>query len=253
MTVTVVAPRQALVDALVGRTIAERVASINWAEVGARMDRDGFAKLPVLLAPDECVLLRELYADDGHFRSRVDMARHRFGQGEYKYLTYPLPETVQDLRTALYPPLAEIANRWMTLLRSETRFPSELEAYLAHCHEAGQRKATPLILRYEAGGYNAMHQDVYGAATFPLQVVFGLSQPDAEYEGGQFIVVEQRPRAQSVASAIRIGQGEALVFTTRERPVIGTRGAYRTNLRHGVSRIESGLRFTLGVIFHDAP
>jgi len=238
---------------LAGRSIAERIAGIDWVAVGERMDRDGFAKLPALLTEDECVTLRDLYPDDGHFRSRVNMARHRFGEGEYKYLTYPLPSEIQELRTSLYPPLAGIANRWAEALRSETRFPPDLDSYLEHCHSVGQVKATPLILRYEAGGYNAMHQDVYGAATFPLQVVFGLSAPGAEYEGGEFIVVEQRPRAQSRASAIRIGQGEALVFTTREKPVASSRGYYRANLRHGVSRLESGLRFTLGVIFHDAP
>jgi hypothetical protein len=246
---TIVASR----EQAIASSIAERTAGVNWAEVGERMDRDGFAKLPALLTPDECVALRDLYPDDTQFRSRVDMARHRFGEGEYKYLTYPLPTVVQALREALYPSLAEIANRWMEALRSETRFPADLEAYLEHCHSLGQARATPLILRYEAGGYNAMHQDVYGAATFPLQVVFGLSAPDREYEGGEFIVVEQRPRAQSRASAIRIGQGEAVVFTTREKPVAGSRGYYRANLRHGVSRLESGLRLTLGVIFHDAP
>jgi hypothetical protein len=250
MTAPTAAPDRAAAQAV---AIADRVADVDWAEVGERMDRDGFAKLPALLTPEECVTLRDLYPDDTHFRSRVDMARHRFGEGEYKYLTYPLPPAVQELRTALYPPLAEIANRWMEALRSETRFPADLESYLEHCHELGQARATPLILRYEAGGYNAMHQDVYGAATFPLQVVFGLSAPDREYEGGEFIVVEQRPRAQSVASASRIGQGEGLIFTTRERPAAGSRGFYRTNLRHGVSRVTSGLRFTLGVIFHDAP
>lgn len=246
---TIVAPHAGLSS----RSIAERVAAVDWGEVDERMDRDGFAKLPALLMADECVTLRDLYPDDGHFRSRVDMARHRFGEGEYKYLTYPLPAEVQALRAALYPPLAQIANRWAEILRSEHRFPADLDAYLEHCHSLGQAKATPLILRYEAGGYNTMHQDVYGAATFPLQVVFGLSAPDAEYAGGEFIVVEQRPRAQSRASAIRIGQGEALVFTTRERPVAGSRGSYRANLRHGVSKLESGLRFTLGMIFHDAP
>jgi hypothetical protein len=234
-------------------SIAERAAAIDWTEVGQQMDRDGFAKLPALLRPEECVQLRELYPDDRHFRSRVDMARHRFGEGEYKYLDYPLPATVQELREALYPPLAEIANRWMDALRSDTRFPPHLAAFLEHCHTLGQTRATPLILRYEAGGYNAMHQDVYGAATFPLQVVFGLSQPHEEYVGGEFIVVEQRPRAQSRATAIRIEQGEGVVFTTREKPVAGSRGYYRSNLRHGVSRLESGLRLTLGVIFHDAP
>jgi hypothetical protein len=234
-------------------SIAERAAAIDWADVGERMDRDGFAKLPALLTPEECVRVRDLYPDDRHFRSRVDMARHRFGEGEYKYLNYPLPSVVQELREALYPPLAEIANRWMEALRSPTRFPAELDAFLEHCHGLGQSRATPLILRYEAGGYNAMHQDVYATATFPLQVVFGLSKPREEYEGGELILVEQRPRAQSRASAILIGQGEGVVFTTREKPVAGSRGYYRSNLRHGVSRLESGLRLTLGVIFHDAP
>jgi hypothetical protein len=233
--------------------IADRIAAVDWAEIGQRMAEDGFAKLPVLLTPRECIQIRELYPDDTHFRSRVDMARHRFGEGEYKYLTYPLPPTVQELREALYPPLAEIANGWMEALRSSTRFPTDLGTFLEQCHGLGQTRATPLILRYEAGGYNAMHQDVYGAATFPLQVVLGLSKPCEEYTGGELILVEQRPRAQSHASAILIGQGEGVVFTTREKPNAGSRGYYRSNLRHGVSRVESGLRLTLGVIFHDAP
>jgi hypothetical protein len=237
----------------IAERISDRIAAVDWADVGQRMDRDGFAKLPALLTPEECVQLRELYPDDRHFRSRIDMARHRFGEGEYKYLDYPLPATVQELRASLYPPLAEIANRWMDALRSSTRFPADLGAFLEHCHGLGQQRATPLILKYEAGGYNAMHQDVYGAATFPLQVVFGLSKPGEEYLGGELILVEQRPRAQSRASAIPIGQGEGVVFTTREKPTAGSRGYYRTSLRHGVSRVESGLRFTLGVIFHDAP
>jgi hypothetical protein len=237
----------------VAARLADRIAAVDWADIGQRMDEHGFARLPAILTPDECVEIRDLYSDDRHFRSRVDMARHRFGEGEYKYLDYPLPDTVQALREALYPPLAEIANRWMEALRTPTRFSAELDTFLEHCHQLGQRRATPLILRYEAGGYNAMHQDVYGEATFPLQVVFGLSKPGQEYEGGELILVEQRPRAQSVASAIQIRQGEGVVFTTREKPTAGARGYYRTSLRHGVSRLESGLRLTLGVIFHDAP
>jgi uncharacterized protein len=232
--------------------ITDRIKAVDWAKIGQRMDQDGFAKLSALLTPKECAQLRDLYGDDRHFRSRIDMARHRFGEGEYKYLDYPLPAIVQELRGALYPRLAETANRWMAALGSSTRFPAELGTFLEQCHRLGQRRATPLILRYEAGGYNAMHQDVYGAATFPLQVVFGLSRPSEDYVGGEFIVLEQRPRAQSRASAIAVGQGEGIVFTTRERPVAGTRGYYRANLRHGVSRLESGQRFTLGVIFHDA-
>ena len=233
--------------------IADRIQSLDWAAIGQQMDADGFARLPALLTPEECAELRDLYADDRHFRKRIDMARHRFGEGQYKYLDYPLPATILELRTALYPPLAEIANRWAEALSSSTRFPADHAAFLEHCHRLGQQRATPLILRYEAGGYNAMHQDVYGPATFPLQVVFGLSQPGIDFVGGEFIVVEQRPRAQSRATAITMAQGEAIAFTTREKPVAGTRAYYRVNLRHGVSRLESGLRFTLGVIFHDAP
>jgi hypothetical protein len=230
----------------------ETVATLPWQELHEQLDAEGFARTPALLDPDQCDNLAALW-DQGEFRSRIHMARHGFGEGEYRYFARPLPGLVASLREAFYPPLAQAANRWAEMLGSEERYPASLADLVERCHALGQDKPTPLILRYEAGGYNAMHQDVYGAATFPLQVVFGLSQPGAEYEGGEFIVVEQRPRAQSVASAIRIGQGEALVFTTRERPVAGSRGFYRTNLRHGVSRIESGLRFTLGVIFHDAP
>ncbi len=232
--------------------ITDRTKVVDWAAIGQRMDDDGFAKLPELLTREECVQLRDLYSDERYFRSRIDMARHRFGEGEYKYFDYPLPAAVRELRRALYPPLAEIANRWTNALGSSTRFPADLGTFLKQCNRLGQRRATPLVLKYETGGYNALHQDVYGPATFPLQVVFGLSRPSEDYIGGEFIVVEQRPRAQSRASAIAMGQGEGIVFTTREKPVAGARGYCRANLRHGVSRLESGLRLTLGVIFRDA-
>lgn len=216
------------------------------------MDEDGFARLPAILNFEECAELREIYGDDRQFRSRIDMARYRFGEGEYKYFEYPLPAIVQALRGAFYSPLARIANLWMESLGKPTRFPLDHDSFLRECHRLGQKQPTPLILKYESGGYNALHQDVYGAAIFPLQVVFGLSRPGVDYVGGELIVVEQRPRAQSRATAIAIGQGEAVVFTTREKPVAGARGYYRANLRHGISRLASGQRFALGVIFHDA-
>ena len=233
-------------------TVAERIATIDWDETGRRMDEDGFARLPALLTAAECAGLRGLFDQEERFRSRIDMARYRFGEGEYRYFDYPLPAAVEELRQALYPRLAEIANRWSALLGGRTRFPAELDAFLERCHECGQRRATPLMLRYEAGGYNTMHQDVYGDITFPLQVVLGLSRPGRDYAGGELILLEQRPRAQSRASAVLLDQGEAVVFTTRDKPAAGKRGHYRTTLRHGVSRVTAGHRVTLGLIFHDA-
>jgi uncharacterized protein len=233
-------------------SIQQRAAALGWDALARRMDEDGFARLPALLTPETCAGLRELFDQDRLFRSRIDMARYRFGEGEYKYFDYPLPEAVQELREALYPRLAEIANRWAALLGDAARFPPDLGAFLERCHRAGQRRATPLMLRYEAGGYNTMHQDVYGELTFPLQAVFGLSRPGEDYTGGELILLEQRPRAQSRATALVMQQGEGVVFTTRHKPVAGARGHYRATLRHGVSRVESGQRVTLGVIFHDA-
>jgi uncharacterized protein len=246
------APVATSADAPAAVPIAERVRSAGWAGVERGIDGDGVATLPALLTPGECAALRALYGDDRRFRSRIDMARHRFGEGEYKYLDHPLPATVEELRAALYPPLSAIANRWGAQLRVPGRFPEELGAFLDTCHRAGQRRPTPLILRYRTGGYNTLHQDLYGEVVFPLQVVIGLSRPVEDYTGGELVVLEQRPRAQSRATAVTIPQGGGVVLATRERPVAGTRGHYRAALRHGVSRVLSGERLTLGIIFHDA-
>jgi hypothetical protein len=233
-------------------SVAERAAAIRWTDAERGMLEAGFARLPALLTAPECTELRELYADDRRFRSRVDMARHRFGLGEYRYFDHPLPPVVDALRSSLYPPLAGIANRWGALLGASPRFPDGLEDFLALCHQHGQRRPTPLLLRYESGGYNTLHQDVYGEVTFPLQVVIGLSAPGDDYTGGELLVVEQRPRAQARATAITLAQGEGVLLATREKPAAGARGHHRTMLRHGVSTVTSGTRSTLGIIFHDA-
>ena len=192
------------------------------------------------------------FEDDRLFRSHVHMERHRFGVGDYKYFARPLPGLVQALRERLYPPLAAIANRWMEALGEPVRYPPALSAFLERCAAAGQAKPTPLLLRYETGGYNCLHQDLYGALAFPLQAAALLSRRNRDYEGGEFLLVEQRPRAQSVGEAIAVEQGELLIFANRVRPVRGVRGVYRANVRHGVSVVRSGHRYTLGVIFHDA-
>jgi len=233
-------------------TIAERLARLDWAALEARLWERGWASAPDVLTREECDGLVHAYADDARFRSRVDMERHRFGVGDYKYFARPLPSLVEQLRVEAYPRLAGIANRWAEALGSSERFPATLDAFLARCAKAGQTKPTPLLLHYEAGGYNCLHQDVYGAVGFPLQIVGFLSRPGADYEGGEFLLVEQRPRAQSVGEAIMGRQGEVLAFTNRIRPTRGARGFYRVNVRHGVSRVRSGTRYTLGVIFHDA-
>ncbi len=216
------------------------------------LNTTGWAKTPRLLAPSECAELIRLWEDEDRFRARIEMARYRFGEGAYKYFQYPLPELVAELRALLYPPLAAIANRWQEALGERERYPERLEEYLARCHRAGQTRPTPLLLRYEAGGYNCLHQDLYGDLAFPLQVTCFLSRPDQDYTGGEFLLVEQRPRAQSRGEAIRGEQGEAVIFPTRYRPVRGARGHYRVVMRHGVSTVRSGERCTLGVIFHDA-
>jgi hypothetical protein len=233
-------------------TATERAGAVDWAAAESGMLEDGFARLPGLLTARECAEVRALWADERRFRSRIDMARHRFGIGEYRYFDHPLPPLVAELRATLYPPLAEIANRWGELLGGETRFPAGLEEFLALCHRRGQHRPTPLVLRYEAGGYNALHQDVYGDVTFPLQVVIGLSAPGDDYTGGELVVVEQRPRAQARATAITLARGEGALIATREKPAEGARGHYRAALRHGVSTVTSGTRSTLGIIFHDA-
>jgi len=232
--------------------IGKRTRAIDWSRVAQDLDAAGNATLERLLSPDECRSLAGSYHADGIFRSRIVMARHGFGRGEYKYFSYPLPEIVAGLRTALYPKLVPIANRWNEALGIDVRYPPEHADFIARCHEAGQRKPTPLLLQYQADDYNCLHQDVYGEYVFPLQVAILLSQPGRDFTGGEFVMTEQRPRMQSRAEVVPLGQGDAVVFTVRNRPVQGTRGVYRVNLRHGVSRIRSGHRHTLGIIFHDA-
>jgi uncharacterized protein len=230
---------------------APRVAALDWAALGAALDAFGAATTGPLLTPAECVALAALYGEDANFRSRVVMARHGFGRGDYKYLSYPLPKLVAELRESLYPKLASIANRWAKALGEPARFPPRHAAYLARCRRAGQAKPTPLILRYGPGDYNCLHRDLYGDEVFPLQATILLSSP-SDFAGGEFLLTEQRPRMQSRAEVVALGQGEAVIFPVNERPVEGTRGSYRVAMRHGVSRLKSGERFTLGIIFHDA-
>ncbi|HEV8473069.1 MAG TPA: 2OG-Fe(II) oxygenase [Methylomirabilota bacterium] len=232
--------------------LRDRLAALDWSAVERSLWAWGWAKTPAVLTPDECAALVALYDDDARFRSRVDMARYRFGVGEYKYFAAPLPPLVEALRTHAYPPLAAVANQWQVALGEPELFPTDLEALRRRCRKHGQTKPTPLMLRYETGGYNCLHQDLYGDVVFPLQLTCFLSRRGVDYEGGDFLLVEQRPRAQSRGESIATEQGEILVFTTRHRPVEGARGVYRAAMRHGVSRLRSGLRYTLGVIFHDA-
>ena len=208
--------------------------------------------LPGLLDAGECATLAGHYGDDGRFRSRIVMARHGFGRGEYKYFAYPLPDIVAALRSALYPPLAEIANRWNDALRIDVRYPAEHAEFLHRCHAAGQTKPTPLLLQYGEGDYNCLHQDLYGEHVFPLQVAILLSDSARDFTGGEFVLTEQRPRMQSRAEVVPLRQGDGVIFPVHHRPVQGTRGTYRVNMRHGVSRLRSGHRHTLGIIFHDA-
>jgi len=232
--------------------VEERTRPIDWVRVGQDLDARGSAVLERLILPDECRALAAFYPEDSIFRSRIVMGRHGFGRGEYKYFSYPLPGIIESLRTALYPRLAPIANRWNESMRIDVRYPAEHSDFIARCHEAGQRKPTPLLLQYEAGDYNCLHQDLYGEHVFPLQVAILLSAPGGDFTGGEFVMTEQRPRMQSRAEVVPLQQGDAAVFAVHYRPVQGTRGIYRVNLRHGVSRIRSGLRHTLGIIFHDA-
>lgn len=229
-----------------------RIAAFDWDRVAAELDGGGNAVLPELVSPDECRDLAGLYAQDTSFRNRIVMAQHGFGRGEYKYFADPLPASVQELRTELYPRLVAVANRWNEALGIAVRFPRDHAAFRARCHEAGQSKPTPLLLQYDAGDFNCLHQDVYGDLVFPLQVAVLLSEPGQDFTGGEFVMTEQRPRMQSRADVVPLCQGDAVVFAVRHRPVQGTRGVYRVNLRHGVSRIRSGRRYTMGIIFHDA-
>ena len=241
-----------LIDSVAADAISLRVAAIDWNQTGAVLDAQGSATLKGLLTPAECQALVALYARDELFRSRVVMARHSYGRGEYQYFRYPLPDLVATLRTALYTPLVSIANRWNQTLKIEVRYPAAHHEFIARCHAAGQRRPTPLLLQYAAEDYNCLHQDLYGEHVFPLQVATLLSAPGRDFTGGEFVLTEQRPRMQSRAEVVPLAQGDAVVFAVHHRPVPGTRGVYRVNLRHGVSRIRSGHRHTLGIIFHDA-
>jgi hypothetical protein len=233
-------------------TLAERVATLDWQRLAADLDAHGCAVVDTVLSAAECKVLAESYTEEGLFRSRIIMARHGFGRGEYQYFAYPLPAVVASLRSVLYPPLASIANRWNEALGIDVRYPDEHGAFLERCHGAGQTRPTPLLLYYGEGDYNCLHQDLYGEHVFPLQVAFLLSMPGHDFTGGEFVLTEQRPRQQSRAEVVPLSQGDGVIFPVYHRPVPGAKGWYRVNLRHGVSRVRSGQRQTLGIIFHDA-
>lgn len=223
-----------------------------WELARAQLEERGFGLLPGVLAKKSCEEIVGYYGEDRRFRSRIEMARYAFGQGEYKYFNYPLPEIVQQLRASIYPQLAPLANQWAERLGSKLRYPRQLADFLEHCHRAGQKRPTPLLLKYGAGDFNCLHQDLYGEIVFPFQVTFFLSRRGEDFEGGEFILAEQRPRRQSRVEALNPDQGDAIVFSVHHRPVRGARGYYRATLRHGVSTVRSGERYTLGIIFHDA-
>jgi uncharacterized protein len=247
----VLAAERESAPALTAGALAAQIAALDWVGIAAQLDGYGCATTGPLLTSQQCAALAASYASDALFRSRVVMARHGFGRGEYKYFAYPLPDVVATLRAALYPPLGDVANRWNDALGVSVRFPGEHAAYLARCHKAGHTKPTPLLLAYGAGDYNCLHQDIYGEHVFPLQVAFLLSRPGEDFTGGEFVLTEQRPRMQSRAEIVPLAQGEGVIFPVHHRPVQGTRGTYRVNMRHGVSRLRSGRRHTLGIIFHD--
>jgi uncharacterized protein len=251
MTAALAAARERSPSSAAG-ALAARIAALDWTGIAARLDAHGCATTGPLLTAEQCAALAANYGSDALFRSRVVMARHGFGRGEYKYFAYPLPELVAALRGALYPPLAEIANRWNEAMALAPRYPRDHASYLARCHAAGQAKPTPLLLQYGPGDYNCLHQDLYGEHVFPLQVTLLLSRPGEDFTGGEFVLTEQRPRMQSRAEVVPLAQGEGVIFPVHHRPVQGTRGSYRVNMRHGVSRLRSGHRHTLGIIFHDA-
>ena len=243
-TVTTVAGR--------GSDVAARVEGLDWPAIEQSLDERGFATTGPLLTPEECRELTTLYGEERRFRSRVDMARHHFGVGEYKYFAEPLPPLVATVRTLVYPQLVPVATRWMAMLGKRERYPDDLEGLRALCARHGQTRPTSLLLHYTAGGYNCLHQDLYGAVAFPLQLTCLLSEPGADFTGGEFLLVEQRPRQQSRGEVVPLVRGEAVIFATRYRPAPGARGHYRATLRHGVSRLRSGERYALGIIFHDA-
>jgi uncharacterized protein len=229
-----------------------RVAAYDWRALADELDGYGCAVLPKLLSPEECGAVAALYRDENHFRSHINMARHGFGKGEYRYFKYPLPDLVDGLRTTLYPHLADVANIWNGRMRVDERYPSDHASFLKECHDAGQKRPTPLLLQYVPGDFNCLHQDLYGDLAFPIQVAILLSEPGKDFTGGEFVLTEQRPRMQSRAEVVPLRQGDAVAFAVRNRPVKGAKGNYRVNLRHGVSRVRSGMRHTIGIIFHDA-
>jgi len=234
-------------------SVAQRIETLDWSTAAQILSERGYAVTDRILSPEECASLVALYSDASRFRSQVIMERYRFGIGDYKYFADPLPELVTELRSNAYPHLAEVANHWAEMLgENPAKYPPEHATFLKSCHKAGQTKPTPLMLHYEAGGYNCLHQDLYGEVSFPLQMVLLLGQQGRDWEGGEFILVEQQPRAQSKPQVVLANCGQAIIFTTRYRPVKGSHGHYRVNLRHGVSRVHRGTRYTLGVIFHDA-
>lgn len=234
------------------RSIAQRIEAIDWERIGTDLDARGCAMAQGLLLPTECEHLTRLYSDERSFRSRIVMERHGFGRGEYQYFSYPLPAVVEELRSGLYPRLAPIANLWNIAMGIDVRYPSQHAIFLDRCHAAGQLRPTPLMLRYGPDDYNCLHQDLYGEHVFPLQVAILLSEPGEDFIGGEFVLTEQRPRMQSRVEVVPLRRGDAVIFAVHHRPVQGTRGVYRVNMRHGVSRVRVGQRHTLGVIFHDA-
>ena len=247
-----IAPLKKMLATQVAAAAADRVAALDWTKLREQLDGFGNAVIEGMLTPDECRAVSSLYPDDRQFRSHVHMARHGFGKGEYKYFKYPLPHLVAGLRTALYPRLATVANAWNERMGVERLYPIEHADFLKQCHEAGQTRPTPLLLQYVPGDFNCLHQDLYGDLAFPLQMVILLSEPGKDFTGGEFVLTEQRPRMQSRAEVVPLRQGDAVVFAVHNRPIQGTKGNYRVNLRHGVSRLRTGNRHTVGIIFHDA-
>jgi hypothetical protein len=239
-------------DTDIALDIDQRVSSIDWANASTQLDAYGWSMIDKLLTADECRALAAIYPDEKRFRSHIIMARHGFGRGEYKYFKYPLPDLIADLRASLYPRLAPLANGWNERMGIDVRYPDAHADFIARCHKAGQTRPTPLLLQYGADDYNCLHQDLYGEHVFPFQVAFLLAEPGRDFTGGEFVLTEQRPRMQSRAEVVPLRQGDGVIFAVHNRPVQGTRGTYRVNLRHGVSRVRSGQRHTVGIIFHDA-
>jgi uncharacterized protein len=246
-------PRSSAISSASAVPSAEaRVAAYDWKALACELDNYGCAVLPKLLSREECRTIAALYSDESHFRSHVNMARHGFGKGEYRYFRYPLPDLLDTLRTRLYPRLAAVANEWNGRMGVDERYPEDHASFLKRCHDAGQTRPTPLLLQYVSGDFNCLHQDLYGVLAFPIQVAILLSEPGMDFRGGEFVLAEQRPRMQSRAEVVSLRQGDAVAFAVHNRPVQGSKGNYRVNLRHGVSRVRSGTRHTVGIIFHDA-